>query len=383
MPSLRVTLRNRVLLLAFPLLVGTPAGMTASLHGAVLVHAAFGDITEYTPPTSRGTFKSMPVDITAGPDGNLWFTERNGAAIGRITPSGTITEFPLPTEGAIPDGITVGPDNWIWFTESQSSSGRLGRLNPLAPDPGSTVEELPVLNPTNAGPTFLVTGPDGNLWFTERRASRIGRYNPVTRQLAEFQLAGNPRLIGITVGPDLNIWFTEQFHNKIGRITLDGIITEFPVPTADSDPSYIVAGPDGNVWFTEYGCRSDAGSARRDCNPASPPEPGNRIAYLDLITETITELPVLPTNNSKPAGLVFDSDGTLWFTEQAGNKVASLDALGVVTEYTMGISPDSLPTAITVGPDCNIWFAEFYGEDALGRGLGGKIARFDTATPVC
>jgi streptogramin lyase len=352
--------------------------------GALLAGAAFADITEYTPPTPGGTFRSGPVDIITGPDGNLWFTERSGRAIGRITPSGDITEFLLPTSNAIPDGITVGPDGWIWFTESQSSTGRLGRLDPLAPDPGSTVEEPVLMNPTNAGPTYIVTGPDGNLWFTERRANRIGRYNPVTQQLAEFPVPGsNPRPIGITVGPDLNsIWFTEQFRTRIGRITLDGVITDFLVPTAASNPSYIVAGPDGNLWFTEYGCDSDAGSDRKDCHPGSPPEPGNRIASFDPITETFTEFPV-PTNNSKPSGLVFDADGTLWFTEQAGNKVASLDTLsGVVTEYAMGISLNSLPTAITVGPDCNVWFTEFFGEQD-GAALGGKIAKFDLAPIVC
>ena len=36
----------------------------------------------------------MPSGITAGPDGNLWFTEA-AATIGRITPAGTVTEFPL------------------------------------------------------------------------------------------------------------------------------------------------------------------------------------------------------------------------------------------------------------------------------------------------
>ena len=33
-----------------------------------------------------------PFGITAGPDGNLWFTESAGR-IGRITPSGVVTEF--------------------------------------------------------------------------------------------------------------------------------------------------------------------------------------------------------------------------------------------------------------------------------------------------
>ena len=55
---------------------------------------------------------SAPCAITAGPDGNLWFTECNinGNAIGRITTSGVITEFMLPTSGRgyYPLAITPG-----------------------------------------------------------------------------------------------------------------------------------------------------------------------------------------------------------------------------------------------------------------------------------
>jgi virginiamycin B lyase len=46
-----------------------------------------GDITPFPMPA-----KSMATFITAGPDGNLWFTEPNGK-VGRITTSGDVTEF--------------------------------------------------------------------------------------------------------------------------------------------------------------------------------------------------------------------------------------------------------------------------------------------------
>src|SRR5438270_281937 len=58
-----------------------------------------------------------PYTITAGPDGNLWFTEYIGNRIGRITPTGTVTEFPIPTTNSQPVGITGGPDGNVWFTE--------------------------------------------------------------------------------------------------------------------------------------------------------------------------------------------------------------------------------------------------------------------------
>src|SRR3977135_142051 len=44
------------------------------------------------------------------------------------------------------------------------------------------------------------------------------------------------RPLGITFGFGGNLWFTEQIGNKIGRITPQGVITEFSIPTFDSQP---------------------------------------------------------------------------------------------------------------------------------------------------
>lgn len=61
-----------------------------------------------------------PQEITAGPDGALWFTARSkdGPALGRIAVDGTIS---LSTNGitfgARPIGIHAGVGNTIWFTE--------------------------------------------------------------------------------------------------------------------------------------------------------------------------------------------------------------------------------------------------------------------------
>ena len=54
-----------------------------------------GVVTAYLVPNSN----SGLVDITAGPDGALWFTEYGGGDIGRITTTGVITQFPVPTGG--------------------------------------------------------------------------------------------------------------------------------------------------------------------------------------------------------------------------------------------------------------------------------------------
>ena len=113
-----------------------------------------------------------PFGITAGSDGNLWFTERYGNKIGRITTAGVITEFPVAS-GSYPYQITAGPDGNIWFTEALGN--RIGRITPAG-----VITEFPI--PTSGGactyepcslPYWITTGPDGNLWFTEAKGNKI------------------------------------------------------------------------------------------------------------------------------------------------------------------------------------------------------------------
>src|SRR5207245_1802115 len=72
-----------------------------------------------------------PVEIAAGPDGNLWFTEgKNPGRIGRITPTGAIDEFTTGlTPNSPPNRIAAGPDGNLGFTEI-ADPGRVGRIGP-------------------------------------------------------------------------------------------------------------------------------------------------------------------------------------------------------------------------------------------------------------
>lgn len=80
---------------------------------------------------------AFPVGITAGPDGALWFTEKNSVKIGLITTAGAFTEFTLPG-GTSPFSITVGPDGAMWFAEyskvgrAELPKGRTGVLSHIA-----------------------------------------------------------------------------------------------------------------------------------------------------------------------------------------------------------------------------------------------------------
>ncbi|MER6254672.1 hypothetical protein ABT224_25280 [Streptomyces sp. NPDC001584] len=82
-----------------------------------------GVITQYDVPSNG--LAPQPQDIVAGPDDSLWFTDRNSGQIGRISTSGVIAMFPLPSSERGPWGITKGPDDDIWFAETASFIGHL------------------------------------------------------------------------------------------------------------------------------------------------------------------------------------------------------------------------------------------------------------------
>src|SRR4051794_13047691 len=57
-----------------------------------------------------------------------------------ISPTGTATEFALPTPGSGPTTIALSPDGTLWFTEQ--AGNRIGRM---APD-GTAIKEFELPN---------------------------------------------------------------------------------------------------------------------------------------------------------------------------------------------------------------------------------------------
>jgi hypothetical protein len=79
-----------------------------------------------------------PSSITSGPDGNLWFTEKpsgpsglppgSPGQVGMINPATrAIAEFPDPSSGG-PPSITAGADGNLWFTDYYNGGGSLGDI---------------------------------------------------------------------------------------------------------------------------------------------------------------------------------------------------------------------------------------------------------------
>ncbi len=170
---------------------GAPTSIAVAPDGSAwfteLAAGAIGEVTPQGAVVERavgdaGGFGSAePYAIVLGPDGALWFTEQNAGRIGRITTEGALQEFPIPAAAGVaagefgapaPKGIAVGPEGDVWFTDPGDES--VGRVTPAG-----AVSEFPIPAPAPASPG-AIAAYGGRLWFTEAGLQALGSADPAS-----------------------------------------------------------------------------------------------------------------------------------------------------------------------------------------------------------
>jgi virginiamycin B lyase len=268
--------------------------------------------------------------------------EPGNAKVGRITPSGTITEFAIQTSKAdLFSDITTGPDGALWFIDPAGSGGN-GSIGQVTIQ--GVVNEIPI--PVKGGNPFsIASGPDGNIWFTLPGANEIARLNlppgaSIVSGLPSFSQFGIPTQGSnpgfITTGPDGALWFTEFNASQIGRVSTAGAITEFAVPTKQSGPDGITSGPDGALWFTEF----QAGKIGQ-----LVPTPALSLEFSDAIAPAaiVNEFIIASAANPGARAITTGPDRNLWFTEGTISAIGRLspDVQQVIADLSISVSAPS------------------------------------------
>jgi len=224
---------------------------------------------------------------------------------------------------------------------------------------------------------YTTAGPDGNVWFVDGTSlssavSGLGKITPagaITEYLCGEGLSGcneNGGFTGITAATEgTDLWFTDRSSpSSIGRIDSASpeSVEEFSIEAeggnAGSSPLGIVADSAGRLWFTD-----DAGASSKSPNPAigvfDPSAPEG---------ERVEEFSAGIGTGSHPRGIVVGSDGALWFTD-IGTWPASIGRIDPNTHviekfpFAYGGTPGGTPfsdtkSSIVSGPDGDIWFTE-------------------------
>lgn len=88
-------------------------------------------------------------------DGSLWYATLNSITVGHISQTGvSLGTATVANLGGASDGVVAGPDGNIWITNKGSN-----QLDKVTPAGGLTTINLQA----SAGPRDITVGPDGNL----------------------------------------------------------------------------------------------------------------------------------------------------------------------------------------------------------------------------
>lgn len=234
-------------------------------------------------------------------------------------------------------------------------------------DPNNAISQMDALGnvtehslPTaNAGIVGCAFGPDGRVYFVEQRSYKVGAYDPVAGAFQEWHVAA----------PNKNMAGIVFDATGVLNIMVAGSSAIQRMQLDGTFLPYIplVAGRyphgpslcGGNVWFAE----SNA----------------NRVGTLSA-TGVVTEF-LLPQSNSKPFETTCASDGGVYFTQQNVSRIGRIDLASFAISEWNTLSVSSQPMGITTRYDGNISFTESNSDNVSVMAVGGR-SMTETSPPT-
>jgi virginiamycin B lyase len=235
-----------------------------------------------------------PHNLIVDPQGIVWYAGNRNGRIGRLDPATGEIKTIMTGEAQDPHTLLFDGKGHIWFT-SQGSS-RVGRLTMATGD-------VKLINPHDqpANPYGIVLDSEGRPVVALFRTNTTIRIDPNTFEITRFpqkDAAARSRRVESTA--DGMIWYGDEARGFLGRINpATGEITEWQSPSGAGGRPYALTKDDqGRVWFSETG-------------------PTKQLVIFDpKLGEYVATIPV----SGNVRHMFFDAKtGSMWFGTDANN----------------------------------------------------------------
>lgn len=244
----------------------------------------------------------------------------------------TVEEWIVPTLGQRARDPVEASDGAIWWVGQWGDI--LGRIDPATGE----MREYDV--PSGAKPHTVTIGPDGGVWYTGNKNGTMGRLDPATGDFTVYPMPDPAARDPHTAEFDADgvLWFSLQQSNMIGRLVPStGEVRLVTAPTAGSRPYGVKIAADGSVWVA--------------CNGS------NCLLRVDPQSMAVTEVK-LPEAGTTVRRLDIDDEGIVWWVNSGLGRLGRYDPVsGEIREWPSPSGPTSHPYAIAVF-DRAVWYNE-------------------------
>jgi len=229
----------------------------------------------------------------------VWFIDSRSKSFGYIEPEKSSTKtFKPPIDGFL-IAITIDFKDNIWMAILDQS--KIVSFNPQT-------EQFQVFEPTTkeSRPSALLIDRSGQVWFTEAGAAKLGKLDPTSGTITEYQPFDAKLVAPSSIIQDSNggIWIGEHGGLNVTRFDPETLtFKRFLVPEKDALVLGMVEDRYGNIWYAQHET--------------------DYIAVLDPKTGETNEIRV-PTGAPSVQWLTIDGQGNIWFTEPNNAKIGSI-----------------------------------------------------------
>jgi len=204
---------------------------------------------------------------------NIWITLPADNQIARFdTQTKNFTNYHIPTPNSGPLGIATDNEGLIWFAEA--GSGKIGSIDP---NKNFRITEYPSRSENNSNsslksPTALLIDPDTNdIYISEHDGRTVSVFDPLLKTFKRYpELDPKGLPFGMALDSYHNLWVAEHVINKISVIdTTRGEHKEINLPAKNPFTQWLTADINGNIWFAEQ--RGDSlGTVNAIAGPLQP-----------------------------------------------------------------------------------------------------------------
>src|SRR5882672_98040 len=256
-----------------------------------------GQAKEYPLPAN-----SMPHTVQLDPKGRPWYSGNKNGSIGWIDPAtGKATVYKMPDpEATDPHTIAFDKKGRVYFTFQ--AANMIGRL-----DPETGEIKLVKVAAQRSQPYDIKFDAQDMLWVSCNARPCLLKVPPDNLDITEIKLPLPITTVRrFDIAPDGIIWYVNSGAGRIGRLNpKSGELTEWDSPSGLRSHPYGIAVLDGAVWYNESGMRPDA------------------LVRFDIATETFQSWPIKSGNVY--AGILRNArttrEGTLLIHQTATNRI--------------------------------------------------------------
>lgn len=335
-------------------------------------------------------------DVTASPDGSVYFSELGSSDVRRIRPDGV-----LETVAGVPGVVgAIGPEGSLYLYDEhahvvrrRAPDGTVSIVAGMPNQAGYSGDGGPATEARLNGPCALAAAPDGALYISEFRSDVVRRVD-AGGTISTYAGSGTPGNggdggtatgaqfslpCGLAVGPDGSVYVADLDNSRVRRITTDGIIRAFAgngsfgttgdggiaTAAAVDAPWKVSVSPAGVVYINEFSGRirrvdtdgiittfagADGPRLAGDTGPAAATPIGTRgvtVAPDGSVYATTSGVrdgvvysevrrigPNLPGISAAPVAFASEDGAELYVFDETGRHLRTLDALTGAVRFT-------------------------------------------------